>query len=130
MVKNTSLRYVIITEKGKGLKVEAYPHDVSLCVVALIKLYLDKTAATRYDLKFYKPCFPTQARVSKKTLARWVKNVSYKVGVHTKAWKTHSIRSASTLNLFSGDLSLTEIGTTAGWTNVKAFGKSNFLLTN
>ena len=29
---------------------KANPHDVSVCVVALIKLYLDKTAALRHDV--------------------------------------------------------------------------------
>ena len=32
------------------IEFKAYPHDVSLCVVALIKLYLDKTAALRHDV--------------------------------------------------------------------------------
>ena len=32
----------------KPIEFKAYPHDVSLCVVALIKLYLDKTAAVRH----------------------------------------------------------------------------------
>ena len=27
------------------IEFKSYPHDVSLCVIALIKLYLDKTAA-------------------------------------------------------------------------------------
>ena len=47
----------------------AYPHDVSLCVVALINLYLDKTAALRYDVNsmFFISYAPTQASVIKNT---------------------------------------------------------------
>ena len=40
------------------------------------------------------------------------------------ASKIHFLRSVSTLNLFSGDLSLTEIKKAADCTNVKTFGKS------
>ena len=32
------------------VKFKTYPHDVSLCVVALIMLYLNKTAALRHDV--------------------------------------------------------------------------------
>ena len=41
---------------------KAYPHDVSLCAVALIKLYLDKTAELRHDVSF-----PKQTSVIKNT---------------------------------------------------------------
>ena len=34
------------------IEFEAYPHDISLHVVTLIKLYLDKTAALRHDVSF------------------------------------------------------------------------------
>ena len=37
------------TSHQEAIEFKAYPHDVSLCVVALIKLYLDKTAALRHD---------------------------------------------------------------------------------
>ena len=37
--------------------------------------------------------------------------------------ESHFLRSGSTLNAFSGALSLTEISKATGWTNVKTFGK-------
>ena len=71
----------------------------------------------------------------------WASYTFKKAGIHIKAFKTHSLRSASTSNSLSGGLSLTEIAEAAGWANVKMFGKfynkpvmennfSNFLLTN
>ena len=62
-------------------------------------------------------------------------------GTHTKTFKTHSLRLASTSNAFSGGLSLTKITKTAGRTNKKTFHKfynkpfidnnfGNFSLTN
>ena len=32
------------------IEINAHPHDISLCAVALIKLYLDKTATLRHDV--------------------------------------------------------------------------------
>ena len=104
---------------------KAYPHDVSLCVVALIKLYLEKTAALRHDVNcmFFISYAPPHKPVSSRTLARWVSDILHKAGIHTKTFKSHSLRSASTSNAFSGGLSLTEIAKAAGWTNVETFGK-------
>ena len=104
---------------------KAYPHDVSLCVVALIKLYLHKTAALRHDANsmFFISYAPPHKPVSSRTLARWVSDILHKAGIHTKTFKSHSLRSTSTLNAFSGGLSFTEITKEAGWTNVEAFGK-------
>ena len=47
----------------------------------------------------------------------------HKAGIHTKTFKSHPLRSASTSNAFSGGLSLNKIAKAAGWTNVKTFGK-------
>ena len=125
------------------IEFKAYAHNVSLCVVALIKLYLGKIAARRHDVNFIifisyaSPHKPVPSR----TLTRWVSDILQKAGVHTKTFKTHSLRSASTLNAFSGGLSLTKIAKAAGWTNIKTFDKfynkpvidnnfGNFFLTN
>ena len=122
---------------------KAYPHDVSRCANALIKLYLDKTAAPRHDVKsmFFISYAPPHKAVSSRTLARWVSDILHKAGIHTKTFKSYSLSSVSTSNAFSGGLFLTEIVKTAGWTNVKTFAKfynkavidnnfGNFLLTN
>ena len=53
---------------------KAYPHDVSLCVVALFKLHLDKTGVLRHDVNsMLFISYPSPHKpVSSKTLARWV----------------------------------------------------------
>ena len=82
------------------IEFKGYPHDVSLCVVALIKLYLDKTAALRHDvnsmlfISYASPLKPESSR----TLAKWVSDISHKAGIHAKTFKSHSLRSASTSN--------------------------------
>ena len=123
------------------IEFKAYPHEVSLCAVALIKLYLDKTAALRRDVNsiFFISYAPPHKPVSSKTLASWVSDVLQKAGIQKAG--IHSLRSASTSDVYSGGLSLTEIAKAAGWTNVRTFGKcynksviennfGSFLLTN
>ena len=76
-----------------------------------------------------------------KALARWVSDIFHKADIHTKTFKTRSLRSASTSNAFNSGLSLTKIKKVAGWINIKTFFKfynkvvidnnfENFLLTN
>ena len=123
------------------IEFKACPDDISLCILRLIKLYLDKTAALRHDVysMFFISYASAHKLVSPRTLARWVSDILQKAG--TKTTKTHSFRSASTSNALNGGLSLTEIAKAARWTNLKTFGKfyikpvignnfGNFLLTN
>ena len=86
------------------IEFKTYPHDVFLCVVTLIKLYLDKTAALRHEVNsmFFISYVPPHKPVSLRTLARWVSDILQKAGIYTKKFKTHSLRSALTSNLFSG----------------------------
>ena len=53
---------------------KTHPYDVSLCVVALIKLYLDKAAALKHDVNSisFISYAPLHKPVSSKALAWWV----------------------------------------------------------
>ena len=65
------------------IKFKTYPHDVSLWVVALIKLYLDKTAALTHDENsiFFISYAPPHKPVSSRTLAKWVSDILHKAGI-------------------------------------------------
>ena len=80
-------------------------------LVALVKLYLDKTAAPRHDLNsmFFISYAHLHKHLSSRTVAMWVSGLLQKAGIHTEVFKTHSLRSPSTTNAFSGGLSLTKI---------------------
>ena len=56
------------------IECKAYPYDVSLCVVAMIMLHLDKTATLRHDVSsmFFISYAPPHKPVSSRTLARRV----------------------------------------------------------
>ena len=97
---------------------KAYPRDVSLCAVALIKLYLDETVACKLHVFYYCSYVAPHKPVLSRSLARWVLDVLQEAGIHTKTFKTYSLRSASTSNVFSSDLSFTKIVKTS-CTNVK-----------
>ena len=109
----------------QSIEFKAYPHNVSLCIVALIKLYLDKTAALWHDVNSlsFISYAPPHKPVSSKTLARQVSKILHKAGIYTKTLKSHSLRSASTSNAFIGGLSLNEIAKATGWTNINTFRK-------
>ena len=52
---------------------------------------------------------PPRKPLSLRTQARWVSDILQKAGIHTKAFETHPLRSASTSNVFSDGLSVLEI---------------------
>ena len=44
------IKYFTSKISSAANRVKTYPPDISICIVALIKLYLDKTAALRHDV--------------------------------------------------------------------------------
>ena len=49
MLENIS-KTLLQKSHEQPIEFKAYPHDASLCEVALIKLYLNKTTALRHDV--------------------------------------------------------------------------------
>ena len=109
----------------KPLEVLAYLSEKTICVVRIIKFYLDKTANLR-DKNMYSFCISyvaPYAPVTPKTIARWVVETLGKAGINTKTFKAHATRSASTSAAYNKGLSLSEIGKAAGWSNFPTFAK-------
>ena len=75
------------------IEFKACPHNVSLCVVALIKLYLDKTAELRHDVnsRFFISYATPHKPVSSRTPARWVSDILHKASINTKTFSPFSI---------------------------------------
>ena len=103
------------------IEFNVYPHDVTLCLVALIKLYLDKEATVTHNVNVFYQLFNPGTSGSSKTFARWVSDTLQKTRIHTKTFKIHSLRSTLTSNAFSGDISLTKNAKAVGWKNVRTF---------
>lgn len=52
-----------------------FKEDSSLCIVLVLKEYLNKTSMIRKSTQLFLNCIKAYANVSKATLARWVKEV-------------------------------------------------------
>ena len=63
------------------------------------------------------------APVTPKTTACLVVETLGKARINTKTFKAHAARSASTSATYNNDLSLSEIGKAAGWSNFTTFAK-------
>ena len=105
------------------IEFKVYSHDVTLCLVAFIKLYLDKKATVRHNVNVFISFLTPDTPGSSKTFARWVSDTLQKMRIHTKTFKIHSLGSTLASNAFSGGLSLTKTAKAVGWTNVRTFGR-------
>ena len=109
----------------QSIEFKTYPHNVSLCIVALVKLYLDKAAAPRNDVnsKFLLAMLFHTNQCQQEHRQGGYQIFSARQILIPRIFKTHHLHSASTSNAFSGGLFLTEIAKAARWTNVEKFGK-------
>jgi hypothetical protein len=107
---------------GQEVKLQAYPPDRRLCIKRVLVCYLDRTATLRGTeqnllVSFKKP----HAKVSKDTVARWIRTVMAGAGIDVSKFKAHSVRAASTSAAKMRFVPITEIVARAGWTNEKTF---------
>ncbi len=107
---------------GTQLILKAYEPEDSLCVYKCLKHYLHLTSSLRANEKqllisFRKP----HEKVSKDTIARWVKTVMKDAGVDTDIFKPHSTRAASTSAASRGNLPVDTVLAAGGWASEKNF---------
>ena len=98
----------------------AFDQDPTLCPVATLKQYEDKTTffrctddSQRLFLSFQKPHKP----VSSATIARWLKELLHDAGIDTDTFKAHSTRSAAKC----AGMSMADLLKLAGWTKTSTF---------
>ena len=102
----------------------AFPHDVALCPVATLDVYLDAraqlgNAALRDEFFPYyrKPHGPA----TNDTLARWVKMVLHSSGVNLDTFTLHSCRPASTSKAAATGVPLEKILVAGQWSTSSTF---------
>ncbi|XP_067659799.1 uncharacterized protein [Haliotis asinina] len=104
------------------LTIPSYP-DKKLCLVTLLRLYLCRTEPIRgNETALFISTVKPYHRVSKDTIARWVKMTLTKAGINMRIFTPHSIRSASTTKA-SMKVPLSTILNTAGWSSQCTFAK-------
>lgn len=107
------------------LSFKAYPPDRRLCIFFVIKEYLNRTklirsrGETKLLISYVKP----HKRVSKDTVARWIKTVMIRAGIDVTVFGPHSVRAAVTSKASQKSVPIADILKTAGWSNVGTFRK-------
>lgn len=105
------------------LEFQAYSES-SLCIIAHLKVYLEKTknlrgSSDKLFISYQKPFRP----VSKETIARWIKTILAKAGVDIRIFKAHSTRSASASKANNCGMPVSEILQKIGWSNEETFAR-------
>ncbi|XP_068689820.1 uncharacterized protein [Montipora foliosa] len=115
------------TKPGKHvheLEFPAYPTDICLCIVDVMKEYLERTKPLRGDITslFVTYVKPYKA-ASKDTISRWIKTTLKLAGIDMTRFKPHSIRSSSTSAAAIAKVPVDTILRTAGWSGHCTFAK-------
>ena len=98
------------------LEFPGYPSDASLCVVVIIKEYLEITKHLRKGIKslFVTYVKPYKA-ANKSTVSRWIKSTLGLAGIDISRFKPHCVRASSTSAASLAKVLLDAILRTAGW---------------
>lgn len=106
------------------ITLKPFNENPSICPVATLKLYINKTQDIRGDsrelfISFLKP----HRQVSRSTLSRWIKTVMEEAGIDTSLFKSHSTRAASASSARNNLANIEDIMKIAGWSNASTFKK-------
>ena len=107
----------------KPIELLSFRENENLCIIKTINEYLKRTENLRSDdfllISWRKPF----KKVSKDTVARWIKEVMAKSGINTTIFKSHSTRAASTSAVAKRGAPMKCILDAAGWSRESTFGK-------
>lgn len=100
-----------------------FPHDRSICVVTLLKLYVEQTKHLRNDdYLLMSPIKPHKA-VHVDTIRRWLMHIMKLAGVDVEEFKAHSTRSASSSKAKEKQVPLDSILAAGMWKSETTFSK-------
>lgn len=115
----------VATRKLTSLKLDYFTENVKLCVVDVLKHYIESTRLIRNGeeyliLSIVKPF----KRVGTQTISRWLKDVLNISGIDVSKYSAHSYRHASVSKAADKGCSVDIIFKYAGWTEKsKVFGR-------
>jgi len=105
------------------LTLRAYPHR-RLCIYTIIKEILRRRRTLNITCtSIFTTTRKPFKRISKITLANWLKQTLKESGVDTSVYKAHSVRTAAVNKAKESDLPIDHILKTAGWANDSMFRK-------
>jgi hypothetical protein len=105
------------------LELLPYPPDRRLCILTVLNEYVLRTTACRGSetallISFTRP----HRKVSRDTIARWLRTVMAEAGVDTNVFKAHSTRAAVTSKAASLHVPIDQILKVGGWSAAGTFG--------
>ena len=100
----------------------AYPNDPLLCVMKLLKIYLEKTRPIRgTERRLFLSYTQPHKAVGAETISRWIKSTLKVAGVNTDKFTAHSTRAAACSAASRHGVPLDVILKTAGWARCSTF---------
>ena len=106
------------------LTVKSYAPDKRLCLVWILKHYLERVKPLRGETtRLFLTTVPPHNEASQQTISRWIKQVLNKAGLDLTIFTPHSTRSASTTKAKTANIPLSTILKTAGWSRESTFAK-------
>ena len=100
-----------------------YVHDIRICIVHTLSLYLERTRSLRTSSKLFISTVRPHGTVSKDTIARWIKATLKMAGVDVEVFRPHSTRAAATSAALRKGVPVTEILKVAGWSKETTFAR-------
>lgn len=121
LLKTTSIRRSIAQQ---NVEFKAFASNSKLCVVSALAEYLKKTESLRQqsgETRLFISSRKPYKRVTRATIARWLKNVLVDSGIDVSIFSAHSYRGATTSCAYNKGVSIEEIMSKASWSNAKIF---------
>lgn len=105
-----------------NIVLEVYPSDNRICVVSVLKEYLNRTVSLRgNETKLLITTQPPFKGVARGTISRWIKTIMGHAGIDVNMFKPHSTRAACTSAAKNKGVPLQSILKTAGWKQESTF---------
>ena len=117
LLKNTTPK-----NRRFSIYLKPYPECPNLCVIDVLKTYVDCTRnlrkqETQLFISFKKP----YTAVSRDTISRWLRRVLEEAGIDVEIFKAHSTRAASCAKAKHDNIPVDDIIKTAGWSNNRTY---------
>lgn len=108
---------------GDSIAISGYPPDRRLCVLKVLKMYIDRTSEVRSDDQLFISFIKPYNKVGTQTISRWIREVMALAGIDVNMFKAHSVRAASVSSAHRCFIPVGEIVKMAGWSNENTFRK-------
>jgi integrase len=104
------------------ISLKAYENNQKLCIVTLLKEYIQRTKNLRCDDSLFISTVKPHKAASQNTISRWIKLTLSKANID-KQFKPHSTRAAAVSMASLKGVPLETIIKSAGWSNSSTFAK-------